>query len=666
MFNKKRVWLGAAYYPEAWDRKQIDEDLDIMQSLGINAVRVAEFAWSTMEPSEGKFDFSLFREVVDKCRNRNMAVIMCTPSACTPNWLSEKYPEVMQVSTNGMRAIHTGRRYVCSTNKKYRELCEKIITKMALEFKDDDNIIGWQIDNELYIHDTTGKGCCCPDCLEAFKELMKQKYGTIEKLNSSWGNFIFSLNYDSFDQLHTPINEFWPHPSYHYEWFEFQNNAHIDFAHFQADILKKYVSVPIGTDMMPYLGIDHVQMNSKLDVVQYNHYNDENNQWECAFWYDYMRCVKNKPFWITETSTCWNGSTESLAYRPTGFCYVNSWLPIIMGAEANFYWLWRSHWSGQEMQHGAVVDTCGRPFHTAGEIKRLADEYSKAEDVILDTYPINNEIAVHQSHMSMIMNMRQEIIRGFKYPEAVRNNIYRPLMERQLRPDVIHPSSELDGYKIVITPYVFCIEEGELNKRIYNWVKNGGIWIVGPLSDIRTPSAAKYKNAPLGHVEDFADVRVEFTLPYGKAFKTEYNDGAPIDVQSVVFNALSTGKSAESIAKYTECELAGYSAITETKIGKGKIIVMGFMPEPDEFGKLVQRIAEEAGIAPLTEADKNAVTVLRDGKCGRVFCAAEVENKEACVVVPFDGYGAIDGKKYTKGERVKLPPFGVIVVKMSE
>jgi len=205
-----------------------------------------------------------------------------------------------------------------------------------------------------------------------------------------------------------------------------------------------------------------------------------------------------------------------------------------------------------------------------------------------------------------------------------------------------------------------------LNKRIYDWVKNGGTWIVGPLSDIRTPSAAKYKNAPLGHVEDFADVRVEFTLSYGKAFKTEYNDGTPVDVQPVVFNALSTGKSAESIAKYAECELEGYSAVTETKVGKGKIIVLGFMPQPDEFGKLVQKIAEDAGIVPLTDADKSVVTVLRDGKGGRVFCAAEVENKESCVVVPFDGYGVIDGKAYKKGERVKLPPFGVIALKISE
>ena len=68
MYDFKPPYLGAAYYPESWPREEIDADLDRLVSHGLNTVRIAEFAWSTMEPKEGKFDFSLFREVVDKCK----------------------------------------------------------------------------------------------------------------------------------------------------------------------------------------------------------------------------------------------------------------------------------------------------------------------------------------------------------------------------------------------------------------------------------------------------------------------------------------------------------------------------------------------------------------------------------------------------------------------
>ena len=58
--KKDKIWLGAAYYPEAWTDEVIAEDIRKMKELGINVVRMAEFAWSTMEPREGEFDFRIF------------------------------------------------------------------------------------------------------------------------------------------------------------------------------------------------------------------------------------------------------------------------------------------------------------------------------------------------------------------------------------------------------------------------------------------------------------------------------------------------------------------------------------------------------------------------------------------------------------------------------
>src|SRR5271170_2862291 len=50
--------LGAAWYPEQWPEAQWDADLAKMEAANIHLVRVGEFAWSTMEPEEGKYDFT--------------------------------------------------------------------------------------------------------------------------------------------------------------------------------------------------------------------------------------------------------------------------------------------------------------------------------------------------------------------------------------------------------------------------------------------------------------------------------------------------------------------------------------------------------------------------------------------------------------------------------
>ena len=54
-----RLHIGAAYYPEHWTEECWAEDIRLMREAGFSVVRLAEFAWSSMEPAEGQFNFDL-------------------------------------------------------------------------------------------------------------------------------------------------------------------------------------------------------------------------------------------------------------------------------------------------------------------------------------------------------------------------------------------------------------------------------------------------------------------------------------------------------------------------------------------------------------------------------------------------------------------------------
>ncbi|MBQ1218247.1 MAG: beta-galactosidase, partial [Clostridia bacterium] len=45
--------------------------------------------------------------------------------------------------------------------------------------------------------------------------------------------------------------EAWHNSHLKLEWKRFQGQSHVDFIKMQADILHRYVKVPVGTDMMP-------------------------------------------------------------------------------------------------------------------------------------------------------------------------------------------------------------------------------------------------------------------------------------------------------------------------------------------------------------------------------------------------------------------------------
>ena len=62
------IKIGVDYYPEHWDRELWDKDIARMKKAGVKVVRIAEFAWSRLEPEEGKFDFGWLDDIVSRLK----------------------------------------------------------------------------------------------------------------------------------------------------------------------------------------------------------------------------------------------------------------------------------------------------------------------------------------------------------------------------------------------------------------------------------------------------------------------------------------------------------------------------------------------------------------------------------------------------------------------
>ena len=71
--------IGVDYYPEHWDRTWWERDADAMAEAGVTTVRMAEFAWSLLEPEEGIYDFSWLDEAVDLFEERALRLCFAHP-----------------------------------------------------------------------------------------------------------------------------------------------------------------------------------------------------------------------------------------------------------------------------------------------------------------------------------------------------------------------------------------------------------------------------------------------------------------------------------------------------------------------------------------------------------------------------------------------------------
>ncbi len=655
-------YLGAAYYPEAWPSELVDDDIRLMIDAGLNAVRVAEFAWSSMEPREGQIELGWLRRVVDKLGEAGIATIMCTPSCTPPAWLTAKYPEVSLVEHTGRRVQHGSRRHVCPNSPVYREHCKRIAEALAEVFGNDERVIGWQIDNEVYLWGDWG--CYCDICIAAFRDSLRQQFGTIEALNEAWGTSLWSQSYTSFEEIPAPRPDICHHPSLLTAWIQFQNASMVDYVKFQAEVLHACVTQPVGTDMMPMLGVGYEAVHQCLDVVQYNHYDSMENLWRQVFWMDYVRPVKPIPFWNTETATCWNGGTTANGYKDPGFCRANSWLPIALGGEANLYWLWRAHWSGQELMHGSVVSSCGRPLHIMDEVRDVARGFKTAANFLNGTRPTPTGLAVHLSTLAWAQLRFQPIANEFDYVEYMIQRIYRPLMSAGLRSDVLDPAASLDAYRVVFSPFLPALDESGLRSRLLSWIEAGGTWVVGPMSDVRTMHGTKPTHAPFVSLEEWAGLYCKYELPGDpRDFALAWSDGRA-SRGSVWYSGFTRApeSSATPLATYARGPLAGLSAVTETPVGQGRIIVLGTLLLPEDLSQLLREIAQRDGVPVAAETRPNVLYVPREGHAGRGAVVIELENRPGSLRMPEPMVNLLDGTE--RNGVVEVLPYQVMVLRV--
>ena len=651
----EKPYLGVAYYPEDWPDEEMDKDIARMKEIGVNTARIAEFAWHRMEPHPGEFDLSYFHQVVDKLAAAGIAVVLGTPTATPPRWLERLYPDVMAENENGRVFSHGGRRHCCSNNPHYDAYSLRIVEKMAQEFADDPAVIGWQIDNEIYFF---GNGCFCPNCQAKFRERLRKKYKTIDSLNQAWNLNLFSQWYDDFSEIPAP-RDAWHNPHLIQEWKIFQNDSHVEFVHRQAKILHKYVKVPVGTDTMPVNGMDYRKLTEKLDIVQFNHYNVPENLYCCAFWFDYLRTLKEHPFWNTETATCWNGSTAiTQSIKPEGYCRANSWLPIALGGEANMYWLWRTHWAGHELVHGAVIDSSGRDMHTVSEVKDVAHGFHAASRFLTGTR-VRPDAAIHFTSLSWNMHECQKVVEGWEYMPTVQDTFYRPMTRRGLRPDVIDSGAALDSYKLIFSPMVMSLDDRDLSARMAQWVKDGGVWVVGPLTDVRNADGTRYRDRFHGMLESLTGARWAYNAPDRESrIQAAWQDGEAF--QGNTWYEMWDADD-DALVKVTggHSAIEGKALVSLKPVGKGWVLLLGTLPSEKDMDRILRLVCEKSGVA-LPQVEGDVMVCPRRGEAGEGLVLVEYGCGEAAVTLDAPMTDLLTGRRLQG--KIHLKPYDVLVL----
>jgi beta-galactosidase len=266
--------LAVDYYPSQWPEWMWESDVARMRDSNISFVRVNEFDWSVLEPSEGQYNFTLLDRTIQLFKKYGLKAIIGTPTATPPNWVSEKY-HIDFVDRTNQTLQFGSRRHYSFSSFDYREQSQKITRKLAERYGNSSVVAGWQLDNEFGCHDTVRS--YDKDAITRFRSWLQDKYSTIENMNTVQGRVFWSSQYASFDTVQPPFLEVYTTNEAHtLDWARFSSDMVIEFAKEQTTILRELAPkhAVIHNFMMFYTDFDHHKFTREvgLDVSTWDAY----------------------------------------------------------------------------------------------------------------------------------------------------------------------------------------------------------------------------------------------------------------------------------------------------------------------------------------------------------------------------------------------------------
>jgi len=461
--------LGVCYYPEHWPEAMWKDDAARMKALGIDRVRIAEFAWSRIEPSPGEYNWAWLDRAIDVLADAGLKVVMCTPTATPPKWLIDRHPDILPVGADGRPRAFGSRRHYDFSSPSYFEASQKICTAVAERYGKHPAVAFWQTDNEFGCHNTVVS--YSPAALQRFRGWLKHRYGTIDALNTAWGTVFWSMEFRSFDEIDLPVGTVTEaHPTHRLDYRRFASDEVVRYNRMQTEIIRAHSPQrPVAHNFMQlFTEFDHYKVAADLDIATWDSYplGALEEQWFdpsikskwlrtghpdfASFNHDVYRGMSKLPFWVMEQQP---GPVNWAHWNPAplpGMVRLWSWEAFAHGAGCVSYFRWRQAPFAQEQMHAGLNTPDNRLDMGGAEASLVAKEIEQVLEADGESRVSTKVALVWDYEAKWLFEIHPQGA-DFHYPRFA-FEYYSALRSLGLDVDVIPVDAPLDGYKMIVVP----------------------------------------------------------------------------------------------------------------------------------------------------------------------------------------------------------------------
>ena len=683
-----RIGFGAAYYAEYQRNPDLRADFDLMEKAGFSVIRVGESVWSTWEPEDGRFELDWLEPVLDAARERDIGVILGTPTYAVPMWLARRYPEIAAGTASGHRVGWGARQEVNFTHAAYRFHAERVIRQVAGRYRDHPAVIGYQVDNEPGLRLLYNA-----DVFEMFTDWLRRRYGTVGRLNEEWGLAYWSHLLSEWGDLWRPEGNF--QPQYDLAWRRFQAELVTEFIGWQARIVREvtggrgFVTTCISYEQP---GVEDVELGRVLDVTSGNAYYEMQDSlahpsalpqstgpmgwvvrgpWAVTRLADLMYSSRQAPFLVTETNAGSIGFSSMNESPYDGQWRQLAWLLVGRGARLVEYWHWNTLAFGTETYWGGVLPHSGVPGRAYEEIARIGRELRDAGGAFAAAAP-DYDIAILHDCDSKFALATQGPLRGgalidpdsyHRVVAAFSRGVFdAKRQQRIVRPQHLLPSRGAPGtaadaaarYPVLIAAAFYTAADEDLEFLI-GYAQAGGHLVVGPRTGYGDREGrARTERAP-ARIAD----------PAGVWYDEVASLPSPVPVHGLLEGSATgfaeglVASGAEVLARYQHPHLRRWAAVTTQTAGAGRITVVGTVPDQGLAERLARWLVPHAVGGWTTDESVTVSTSSEFNGAGRLHVLHNWSWDEATARPSAPVTDMLSGCQYSPAEPITLGAWDV-------
>jgi beta-galactosidase len=492
---------------DARSKKEIwRKDVQQIKALGFNTVR-AWIDWASGQPTESSYDFETLDVLLELAEEEGLKLVLQVYMDSAPQWLGEKYPDSLFVSSNGQAIKPETSPGYCRDHPGIRAADNAFYAALAQRARRSPAFVGWDLWSEPHVINWANptwiqnpEFCFCPNTLRRYREWLQKKYGTLDNLNAAW--YRRFMNWDAVEpsRMSTILS--------YTDYIDWKSFIVVKLG---EDLRERYESVKnvapqtIVTSHAAGVGLfasphhwegqaDDWTMANQVDFYgtsfypKHSAFVDRDVAWRAAL-FDFTRSFGydegRTGFWVGELQGGFG--TISVNVSPTvtpGDLRIWTWTALSRAAKGINYYAWYPMSSGYEsggfgLNHldGTVTERA----KVAGSIAALVDRH---QPLFLNARPPRAGVAVVYNPLAHFVGGRQRAAAyGGPQGEVVgieRDSllgVHRALFPSNVPLDYVHIShlsaQKLEQYKLVIFPYPLMLPEASA-KVLNEYVRAGG------------------------------------------------------------------------------------------------------------------------------------------------------------------------------------------------